>query len=219
MNTVFLSAGIGAWYPKGVDRLRESLEAQGWPYHIKAWKDEWPDSRFPSDCPYTMKAAAFQWAIDNGYEVAIWGDASVTAVRPITAFVDAIKANGYWVGQSGYNCAQVCPDRMLAYFGVSRDEAENMHDTATGLFGVNLNDPVARVIIETWIKAGLDGAFAGSRLHGGQSADRRFLFCRQDQAALSLVAGKMGIKLGSFQAHVTFAWDVKAGQEFHCQGM
>lgn len=219
MSTVFLSAGIGYWYPAGVDRLRASLDAHGWPYDVKIWRDEWPDARFPSDCPYTMKAAAFQWAIDNGYETAIWGDASITAVRPMGSFVDAVNTNGYWIGHSGYNCAQVCSDRILEYFGVNRDEAEYMPDAATGLFGVNLSNPIVRVLIETWIQAGLDGAFAGSRLHDGQSSDPRYLHNRQDQAAMSVIAGKMGMKLGNWGERVTFAWDADAGQEFHCQGM
>ncbi len=219
MNPVFLSAGIGHWYPAGTDRLRASLVAQGWPWDIKIWRDEWPHGDFPRESVYTCKAAAFQRAIELGYETIIWGDASITAVRSLDKFVDVINAKGYWIGQSGYNCAQVCSDRMLAYFGVDRNDAEKMHDTATGLFGVNLKNAVVRELILTWIQAGRDGAFRGSRNHAGQSRDPRFMFGRQDQAAMSVIAGKLGVRLDNFLTHCKFAWDIDAGQEFHCQGM
>lgn len=218
MKTVFLSVGIGAWYPAGVDRLRSTLLAQQWPHDIKMWKDEWPHPLFPRECVYTVKASAFQWAIDNGYETIIWGDASITAVRPMGAFVEAINAKGYWIGQSGYNCAQVCGDKMLDYFGVTRNEAENMCDTATGLFGVNLANPVVNEMIHSWIQAGRDGAFAGSREHGGQSTDPRFCFGRQDQSALSVCAGKLGVKLDNFIDFCGFKWDA-VDTTFKCEGM
>lgn len=219
MKPIFLSAGIGRWYSSGVERLGGSLVDKGWPGDLKIWKDEWPNNGFPRDCIYTIKAAAFQWAIDHGYTTIIWGDASITALRPLAAFVATVEEKGYWIGQSGYNCAQVCSDRMLDYFGVSRDAAEKMHDTATGIFGVNLKNPVINEMILTWIQAGRDGAFAGSRLHAGQSSDPRFLFGRQDQAAMSVIAGKLGVPLCNFLDRCKFVWDADAGQEFHCQGM
>jgi hypothetical protein len=94
-----------------------------------------------------------------------------------------------------------------------------MPDTATGLFAVNLRNPIINEMIFTWIQAGRDGAFSGSRLHAGQSNDPRYLHHRQDQAALSVIAGKLGVRLDPFGEHVKFVWDRDSGQEFHCQGM
>ena len=216
---IFLSVGIGPWYNFGVERLGGSLRDKGWDGDMRLFKDEWPDARFSDNCVYACKPAAFQWAIDQGYETIIWADASVTAIRNPGPMVAEVNQKGYWLGQSGYNCAQVCSDNMLRYFGVDRDWAETIPDSATGLFGVNLSNPVAREMIRLWIKAGQEGAFTGSRHHAGQSGDPRFLFGRQDQAAMSVIAGMMGVKLDSFLAHCKFVWDKDAGQEFHCQGM
>ncbi len=216
---IFLSVGIGAWYNLGTQRLGGSLRDRGWDGDMRLFQDEWPDDRFARECIYNCKPAAFQWAIDQGYETIIWADASVTALRNPGEFVAEVNRKGYWLGQSGYNCAQVCSDNMLNYFGVDRDWAETIPDSATGLFGVNLSFPVVREMMRLWIKAGQEGAFTGSRLHAGQSSDHRFLFNRQDQAAMSVIAGKLGVRLDPFIRHVKFAWDANDGQEFHCQGM
>ena len=75
-----------------------------------------------------------------------------------------------------------------------------------------------RAIVEAWIRAGRDGAFRGSRGHGGQSTDPRFKFCRQDQSAMSLILGKSGVALRPFLEFTRFKWDPQ-DTVFHCEGM
>jgi hypothetical protein len=217
-DTVFLSAGINAWYNLGTDRLKGSLIEHGWPHDIKIWRDEWPSNKFDRGTVYNIKAAAFDWALQAGYKTIIWGDASIYAQAKMESFVERVECEGYWIGMSGYNAAQTCSDACLKYFGVDRDWAEKVPDTATGLFGVNVDYDVSREFIETWIKAGRDGAFAGSRLHARQSNDPRFKFHRQDQACASVIAGKLVIKLNHFIEHVGFCWDQQP-TIFKCQGM
>jgi len=216
-GVAFINVGIGEWYCHGSDRLKASLEANNFSGDILIWKD-WPEIPFPRDVIYTCKAAAFQMAIDAGYSTIIWGDSSIYARADVTPFVATVVDKGMWIGQSGYNGAQTCTDACLRYFGVTRDQAEKMPDTATGLFGVNMDAPFAREFIETWIKAAREGAFNGSRHHSGQSADRRFKFGRQDQSAATMICGKMGIKLNAFSEYVGYAWD-KYPSTFKCQGM
>lgn len=215
---VFLSAGIGAWYPRGVDRLKASLSEHRWPGDVIAWKDEWPDQAWPNDCVYNVKPAAFSHAIAQGYRTIIWGDASVYAVDDMARFLDVLRHKGMWLASSGYNAAQTATDAQLEYFGVTRDEAERMPDTATGLFGVNLDYDYARHFIEEWIRAGRNGAFKSDRRHAGQSRDSRFLFGRQDQSCASLIAGKMGLTLDVWSDFVSFRWDAYPCT-FRCEGM
>jgi hypothetical protein len=219
VNPVFLSAGIGQWYSSGVDRLRGTLIDKKWPGDIRLFKDEWPDEGFSREVVYNVKPAAFTWALKEGYTTIVWGDASITAERSMDVFLTEINEKGYWIGQSGYNAAQTCNDASLAYFNVTRDQAEKIPDCATGLFGVDLNFPWAREFLETWIQSARDGAFAGSRFHDGQSGDPRFAFHRQDQSAATLILGKMGLPLELFQRHVRFKWDTDEGQTFKCEGM
>lgn len=218
-HPVFLNAGIGKWYSLGSERLKGSLIGVGAPVEHRFWIDQWPDSHTPRDVVYNIKGAAFDAAIKEGYRILIWGDSSVYAVKKIEPFLDVIRIKGYWLGQSGHNAAQTCSDACLKYFGITRDEAEKIHDCATGLFAVNLDFDAPRRFIERFIKAGREGAFHGSRLHAGQSADPRFLYARQDQSAATIIAAQEGMKLDSWQDFVAFKWDAVTHHIFKCEGM
>jgi hypothetical protein len=217
MSTCFINCGIGEWYCHGSDRLKASLIAHNFQGDIFIWKD-WPELPFPRDTIYNCKVAAFQQVIDAGYTTIIWADSSIYAQADVTPFVESVTKEGLWIGQSGYNAAQTCSDACLKYFGVTRDQAEKMPDTATGLFGVNIKFPFAREFIETWIKAGREGAFNGSRLHAKQSRDSRFKFHRQDQSAATMILGKNMISLAEFSEFCGFRWD-SYPSIFKCEGM
>ena len=218
MKTCFINAGIGYWYPKGSDRLKGTLLDKGFPGDLLFWKD-WPCGGYDKGCIYNCKAAAFEEAINRGYTTIIWGDCSVTAVRSTTKFVERVR-HGRWLAQSGHNCAQVCTDHQLEYFGITRDEAEKMPDCASGLFGVDTGNLTSLKLIHRWIQAARDGMFNGSRFHSShESKDPRFLYGRQDQSCLSVIAGQLGIKLDTFIEFAKFKWDRDAGQTFHLEGM
>lgn len=217
-KTCFISAGIGAWYNLGVERFKGSLH--GAPADVQIWKDEWPPGRFPRDCVYTIKAAAFEYAIAQGYRTIIWGDASITARKGVEPFLEVVRTKGYWLGTSGHNAAQTCSDACLAYFGITRDDAAKISDCATGLFGMCLDNPQSARFVELFIKAGRDGVFHGSRKHANQSKDPRFLFHRQDQSAATIIASKVGITLSPFAEFGRFRWDrQRLDTIFHCEGM
>lgn len=218
-KTIFLSAGIGQWYSSGAQRLSSSLTAHGWAHDRQIWINEWPHVKMPRTPIYCIKAAAVDYAIQQGYTTIIWGDASITAKANMEPFVAKVQADGYWIGQSGYSAAQTCADHQLQYFGVTRDWAAGVPDCATGLFGINVENPAVMQFAKTWIQAARDGAFAGSRFHAHQSADPRYLHNRQDQACASVILGKMGMPLRSFQSECTFRWDARTNQTFHCEGM
>jgi len=217
-KTCFISAGISEWYSTGARRFKASLLNVGAPADIRIWVDEWPPGKFSRHCIYTIKAAAFGFAIKEGYTTIVWGDASIQAIKKVEPFLDVVNAKGYWLGQSGYNAAQTCNDACLQYFGVTRDEAEKMHDSATGLFGVSIEHEIGRKFIERFIQAGRDEVFHGSRLHAKQSKDPRFLFARQDQSCATVIAGKMGMPLDRFSDFVRFRWD-SYDATFHCEGL
>lgn len=218
-KTCFINVGIGEWYSTGSDRLKGSLIQHGFEGDKLFWKDEWPCNDFCRHCVYTVKASALNQAMKRGYRTIIWGDCSVVAVRNTARFVEKINADGYWIGQSGYNAAQTASDAQLRYFGVDRDWAQAVHDCASGLFGVNLDHDGPRRFAELFVQAGRDMAFHGSRKHDKQSKDGRFLFCRQDQSAASIILGKLGMPLRPFISECKFVWDRDSGQTFHLQGM
>lgn len=218
-KAVIINAALGGWYPQGQKRLIRSLNVHGYPWDVMTWCNEWPNDNYDKSCPYNVKAAAFEEAIKAGYTHIIWADCSMWLQNPIEPLFDFINQQGYYLGQSGFNCAQSCSDKCLEYFGITRDEAEYIPDCQSGLFGVYIDNPIAKQFIETWIQSAKDGAFIGSRLHDNQSLDPRFLFHRQDQSCASIIAGKLGMKLRLFGNYVSYYPNNISDVIFSCRGM
>jgi hypothetical protein len=185
-----ISAGIGGWYPKGVERLKRSLIYHGFNWDILTWTD-WPNNSFDNSCNYNVKAAAFEEAIKQEYTRILWLDASVWAIKDPNPIFDIIDQKGYYFWANGYNCAQECSDICLDYFKISRDIAEQMLVVSTSMFGVNITNPIGKEFIEKFLKSAKDKVFHGSRLHDNQSSDPRFLWHRQDQSAASIIANQL----------------------------
>jgi len=199
---IILAGAMGSWYEAGSRRLEKSLMFNGYAFDFKSFDKI--GGNYDASCPYNIKAEAIEWAVNAGYEIIIWLDASFWALRDIMPFLDIVNGEGYYMGMSGYNCAQTCSDNQLQYFGISRDEAEHMNETSSGAMGFNMANPTAKSFVEQFIKSAKDGAFKGSRLHDNQSKDSRFLFCRQDQSCASVIANKLGMKLTPFGEQVAY---------------
>jgi hypothetical protein len=194
-----INAAIGGWYSKGQKRLVRSLNFHGFNWDILTWTD-WPNDSFDKSCNYNVKAAAFEEAINQGYTHILWLDCSVWAVKDPNPIFDIINETGYYFLANGYNCAQECSDTCLNYFEVSRDEAEHMPIAGTGIFGINITNPIGKEFIERFLQSAKDKVFHGSRFHDNQSSDPRFLWHRQDQSAASIIANQLGCdidKLGN----------------------
>lgn len=191
-----ISFGHGGHYPVGVSRLERSLNFTGWAGGIMTWKNELPpDCPDPNDYPYAFKVYCFEEAFKEGYKVVLWADASVYPIKPIMPIFDYINDNGLYFFKSGYSLAETTTDALLRYAGnINREDLINVSEFATGLVGINIENPKGKEFFETWKQYMLDGMFKGSRFHNpADSAHPLFRFSRQDQAAASVVLHKMGI--------------------------
>jgi hypothetical protein len=208
------------WYPKGSERLEESLINVGW-NDYKIFND-YPDNVFNRETPYTIKAEIINHIIHNyNVNTLLWVDCSVWAVKNPKPIFDIIKKDGYYFWSSGYNAAQTCSDKCLNYFKINRDTAETYEDCSTSIFGVNLHDDKGWQFINTWLFSAYNGVFNGSREHDNQSADSRFLFHRQDQSAATCIIGKMGLKIHRPKEHCMYDVDGEAPESviFKMRGM
>lgn len=187
------STGDG-WYPRGTDRLLKSLNFHGYAGEVKTWKG-WPNNNYDKACPYTIKAAAIEEALKEKPDHILWLDCSVWAIEDPMKVFDVIHDKGYYFWTSGFNCAQTCSDKCLDYFGITRDEAEGIKEVSSSMFGLNLKTEEGKTFVKEFMKAAKAGVFHGSREHGGQSSDPRFLFHRQDQSAASLIAYRLGFEI------------------------
>lgn len=193
MNVVINSA-FGSWYPKGQKRLIESLRDTGYEGDILTWTNEIINTHHKKEYPYTMKAASFVEAIKKGYTHILWLDSSVFAIKNITPIFDLIEQKGIYFWKSGWNLAQTAADSDLSWAGINRDEAENIHECASGIVGINTNISKARYLLDVFMDANKAGVCNTSRFHSNQSNDPRFKFARQDQTAFTIAFHKAGYK-------------------------
>lgn len=204
-KSVIISVGIGGWYAQGVRRLERSLNFECWGGDILTWKDEYPpNSHSHNDVPYYFKIAAFDEALRRGYRNIMWCDASFVAVKNPTPIFDLIASQGVYFFRSGYNLAQSVSDNALYGAGVTRDEAAQAHEYASGCVALNFDNPDGKHLYDKWKEYMEAGLSKGSRLHDNQSSDPRFLHHRQDQSCLSLAAMKLGIKNTSLYDAVAY---------------
>lgn len=190
-NKVIINAGIDHWYAEGARRLRKSLKGN-FDGKLLQWIDRWPNGNYEGRSVYCIKASAMEEALESGYEYLLWLDCSMWATKDVSPIFDKIKRHGYYAVNNGYNLAQTVSDRCLDYFKITRDEAEALPESASGIMGIDLNKN--RLLAEMFILACKEGAADGSRHHDNQSSDPRFLFHRQDQSVWSCCLAKMNLK-------------------------
>jgi hypothetical protein len=192
-----ISVGKDGWYGVGVERLHRSLIYHGYAGSMLLWKDSLPpNSPTHQENPYAFKIYAFIDAIQRGYKVVMWLDSSFWCIKNPHHLFDIIYDNGVFAFRSGYNCAQTCPDNLLARMGYTRDEAEKLPEIATGMVGLNIDNPNGKAVFDLWAELCFEGYFKNDRHHNpAESADKRYLHGRQDQAAMSMVIHKLGLNV------------------------
>lgn len=195
-NACIISLGYGGWYGQGVSRLERSLVFQGWAGEILTWKNELPvGCPNPNDYPYAFKVYAFEEAFKRGHRCVLWADASFWAVSNPVKIFDYISDNGLYFFKSGYMLAQTATDRLCEYAGVQREQIAEVSEFATGLIGINIDNPNGAEFFHRWRRQMLDGMFLGNREHDeADSKHPLFKFSRQDQSSASMVLHQMGIK-------------------------
>lgn len=193
-----ISCGVGGHYTAGVDRLERSLFFEGWGGGMRFWRD------YPQGCSshnaegqYNFKVHCFEEIFNSGVKVALWCDASLWAVKNPMEIFDYVNDNGLYFFKSGYLLAETATDKLCDFAGVPRQELidNQVSEFATGLVGINIENPNGKEFFKEWKRYMQYGMFGGSRLHNlDDSAHPMFKFSRQDQSAASMILYKMGIK-------------------------
>ncbi len=193
---ILISAGIGGHYVAGVDRLERSLYYEGWAGDMRFWRNEYPFGSLEhgGNGQYNFKPHAFNEVFLAGKKVAVWADASFFCVRNPMPLFDYVNDNGLYFFKSGYSLAETATDMLCEYAGVTREEIMDVSEFATGLVGINIENPKGQEFFYLWKKYMEDGMFGGSRNHDpSDSQHPMFKFSRQDQSAASMILYKMGI--------------------------
>lgn len=189
-----VNASWGSWYPRGTDRLHNSLINTGWSYDIVCFKNEIINEFFDISQPYTIKLAAIKEVIKRGYKYVIWLDSSVFALRNPNHIMDIVVKEGSYFVKTGFNMAQCSADTDLQFAEWTRDFAESVSEVCGGIFGINLLCSKTEALLDNYFKAKDHGVFATPRTHSNMSNDDRFLHARQCQTALSIARVKSGFE-------------------------
>lgn len=198
MNPCVVNFGKGAWYPRGRQRLLDSLKGVGYAGGILSYTDESQiGAPTHQQAPYAFKTSCFLRAQEAGHDVVLWCDCSVWAIRPLDALLEHVRREGHVFFQGGWNCAQWSTDSSLESLGVTRDEAEKLPMLMACCMGLDLTNPRSAEFLRRWHEKAMDGhTFAGPWSNEGQacSKDPRCLGHRHDQTAASVIGGLLGME-------------------------
>lgn len=185
-----------SWYIKGQQKLRESLLSVGEDAELLFTQYE----ELILHSVYEDKILAIKNAKDKGFTKLLWLDCSITAIKSLQPIWDTIEKKGYYLYESGSNCAITCNDNSLMQYGVSRTKAADYYECASNVVGINLEHPKGKAFFDLWISSLRNGANLGlkwpteiQRLQESQA--EIFKYHRQDQSTASLSAGILGLEL------------------------
>lgn len=198
MKTCIINYASGAWYPRGQARLVQSLRDVGngdIPCFI--WKDP-AQLGCPShqQVPYAFKPYALQHALDMGYELALWCDASVWAIKPLAPVFNHLAEHSHLFFHNT-STGMWTSDACLNGFGISRDKAMDMPMLMGICMGFNLTYHVTRDFLKQWTAKANDGfSFPGAWDNSTKqvSADERCRGHRHDQSVASIIACNLGME-------------------------
>lgn len=191
-NTSHGSYSHGSPYAKGQERLLNSLVHHGFRHKVLAFQD-FPNNHYEKKT-YNIKASCMHQAREMGFDVLLWLDSSVWAIREIEPLFDYIISHGWYFHSNGFNLGRTMDNKALEYFGLTRDKAYQMPDLTSSMFGLHLGNPKAEWAFNDWLQSAKDGFWLSSRERPGKYPNdgypEDFVGDRQDQSCLTAVMHK-----------------------------
>jgi len=127
-----VSAGIGDWYPAGIDRLQRSLNFNGYGGDAILFKGYPEGSPSHKDNPYAFKIYAIKHGLELGYKNILYVDSSFWCVKNPMPMFDYINDNGLFMFKTGYSLADTASDRLLDYTNEIRENRVEVSEFAGG---------------------------------------------------------------------------------------
>jgi hypothetical protein len=198
MTTCIVNVAIGAWHPRGQERLAASLDAVGFNGHRLFYRDTLPSgSPSHTDIPYAFKPHAVAEARRLGFEQVLWVDAAVWAIKDLSPVWAHIDQHGYLFFLNGFTTGQWCADAALGPLGITREESFSYPHMMACVMGFDFRNERTNRFLDEWIARANDGVtFVGAWRNDQQqvSSDTRVLGHRHDQTAASVIAHRMGMQ-------------------------
>jgi hypothetical protein len=156
---------------------------------------------------YAFKIYAMQRAVDAGFRFILWMDTKWQPVGSMCRLWAEIERSGWYAPKQGDAVVGTwCTDEMLKLFDVTRDESMTIPLCYSGLVGLDFSSITGHAIWCAWRdskglwtaphlnKPGEQMEPWGEKFSGHVSYDPRVTGHRHDEAALSLILYKMGLR-------------------------
>lgn len=210
-RVVVLNVANGSWFPNGQTRLRESLALYP-AIAFKGWSNEYPPGCEPHSMkPYEFKRAAIEWASRQGYDIAIWADASCWFIKDPKWLVQTVKDRGYWFCTLGWNTGQWCSDKALIGTNYTRDELFKFPMVAATFYALDLRHRIGNEYLK-YMKS-KQQYFAGPYRNENNEASSHpdVLGHRHDQTFLSVFAHEYDLIIDKPPCFFDYATQREAG--------
>lgn len=200
-------------YPKGQARLKKSIEQFGDCDFYGFVGESNVKAPLHTQIPYAFKPFAMDWLAQKGYDLIMWADASMYAVRPLQVLWDIIKNKGWLMEESGHHLSRWCNDRALRNLGITREQAHGIMLYSAGMTGLNMHNETALKFLQDWLAFAKDGeTFCGSHVDH-----------RHDMSVASFLASKYNMsyeKGGTYLSYIGKVYGEPSNTSvFHLAGM
>lgn len=194
-KTCIINFARGGWYAAGQERLVQSVNEVKFTGDILAFKDELELPGCPphSAVPYAFKPYALREAVRRGYELVLWADASVWAIRPIEPMFAHIEKHGHLFFYNGW-CDTWTSDACMKAFGMCRAQLKMTPHLMGICMGWDMRTPKCQVFLDRWFAKANDGvSFPGAWTNNNHevSHDEGVKGHRHDQAVASILAWQL----------------------------
>lgn len=154
-----------------------------------------------SEIPYAFKPYAIQKARDMGYELILWCDSPVYAIKSIEPVFEYIFQHNYLLFDNiGYSLGDYSSDKQLKHFGITRDQAWGAKQIMACVLGFEFNEPEAVKLFDEYKSVAHDlfpGEWDNDELT--ESKDMRVRGSRHDQSVLSCIAYRDNLRITNAQ--------------------
>jgi hypothetical protein len=140
-----------------------------------------------SEVPYKFKFELIRKAVNDGYKRIVWLDSSLIIKKDLNElFIGA----GFCFDNLGHPLCKYISDKSQSNLWLSDSDLLEIPQVWGGAFGLNFNYDISYKVLEDIIKQSELGSF-----NEGTSARHGFVAHRHDQAVMSVLFNRHGIKM------------------------
>jgi hypothetical protein len=212
-------------FKAGQDRLAQSLKDFNYQGDVILFNYfEQVGSKTHLEVPYQFKVYAIEKARQMGYDVVLYCDASLYAIKDVMPVIYHIIEKGYLLEHCGFKAGQYSTDLCLKEFGLTRDDAMNIKLHSAGFTGLNFQNELATKFFDKWFQyAKEEITFCGDWNNNQKqcSDDDRCLGHRHDQTTASIIAHQLEIERINphFMQYEYIGVETKENTIFNCRGI